>query len=227
MGYAFDWAPLWAHRADLVSGLLTTVLLSACGLVGAMLVGLPLGLLGASRRPALRRGVAAVIELVRSVPLLLHIQAWYLGLAALDLPAFLCAALGLSLYSGVYAAEIVRAGVDGVPAGVLEAARALGLRPLAVGRTVLLPLAWRATAPSLASLASQLVKDSSLASVIAVAELTYQAGAVEADTFRSVEVYAVLAAAYLSLVTLLGLAVRGRRAGPGGAGRKRGGAVHA
>jgi len=201
--YAFDWTPIWAHRDQVIEGLLTTIALSATGLLGALLIGVPVGTAGAGRSAWLRALALAYVEGVRNVPLLLHIYFWFLGLSALDLPAFICAALGLSIYSAAYAAEIVRAGLLSVPSGQRDAARALGLGRWRTLRWVVYPQAFRTIAPSLASLFSQLIKDSSLASVIAVGELAYQAGAIEADTFRTVEVYATVAVLYLALVTIV------------------------
>ncbi len=203
MQYAFDWTPIWAHRDQVIEGLLTTIALSATGLLGALLIGVPVGTAGAGRSAWLRALALAYVEGVRNVPLLLHIYFWFLGLSALDLPAFICAALGLSIYSAAYAAEIVRAGLLSVPSGQRDAARALGLGRWRTLRWVVYPQAFRTIAPSLASLFSQLIKDSSLASVIAVGELAYQAGAIEADTFRTVEVYATVAVLYLALVTIV------------------------
>ncbi len=203
MQYAFDWTPIWAHRDQVIEGLLTTIALSATGLLGALLIGVPVGTAGAARSAWLRALALAYVEGVRNVPLLLHIYFWFLGLSALDLPAFICAAFGLSIYSAAYAAEIVRAGLLSVPCGQRDAARALGLGRWRTLRWVVYPQAFRTIAPSLASLFSQLIKDSSLASVIAVGELAYQAGAIEADTFRTVEVYATVAVLYLALVTIV------------------------
>lgn len=203
MQYAFDWTPIWAHRDQVIEGLLTTIALSATGLLGALLIGVPVGTAGAARSAWLRALALAYVEGVRNVPLLLHIYFWFLGLSALDLPAFICAALGLSIYSAAYAAEIVRAGLLSVLSGQRDAARALGLGRWRTLRWVVYPQAFRTIAPSLASLFSQLIKDSSLASVIAVGELAYQAGAIEADTFRTVEVYATVAVLYLALVTIV------------------------
>lgn len=202
-----DFAPIWAHRDQVVEGLLTTIALSAAGLAGALLIGLPIGAAGASHTRPLRIAAVAYVEAVRNVPLLLHIYVWYLGLAWLDLPASLCAVLGLSIYSGAYAAEIVRAGLLAVPQGQTDAARALGLTRWRTLRLVVVPQAFRIIAPSLANLFSQLIKDSSLASVVAVGELAYQAGAIEADTFRSAEIYATIALLYLALVTIVSHAV--------------------
>ena len=202
MGYHFDWAPIWQHRDQIASGLLVTIALSIAGLLGALLIGLVVGTAGASRRRPARVAAVLYVEGVRNVPLLLHIYLWFLGFSALQLPAFLCAALGLSIYSGAYAAELIRTGLASVPAQQSEAASALGLKRWTTLRFVIYPQALRAIAPSLASLASQLIKDSSLASVVAVGELAYEAGAVDADTFRTFEVYATITLLYLLLVTV-------------------------
>jgi His/Glu/Gln/Arg/opine family amino acid ABC transporter permease subunit len=202
-----DWGPIWEHREQIVDGLATTIALSASGLLGAVVIGLIVGTAGAASRKALRVAAVLYVESVRNVPLLLHIYFWFLGLSALQLPAFLCATLGLSIYSGAYAGEIVRAGLLSLPAGQSEAARALGLRRWQTLRLVLYPQALRVIAPSLASLFSQLIKDSSLASVIAVGELAFEAGAIESDTFRTFEVYTTITVLYLLIVTAVSHAV--------------------
>jgi ABC-type amino acid transport system permease subunit len=94
-----------------------------------------------------------------------------------------------------------------VSPGQHEAARALGLTPWRALRLVVYPQAFRVIAPSLASLFSQLIKDSSLASVIAVGELAYEAGAIESDTFRTVEVYTTITVLYLLIITAVSQAV--------------------
>ena len=204
---ALDWTPIWQHRDQVATGLATTIALSAAGLVGAVVIGGVVGTAGAARRRLPRTLAVLYVESVRNVPLLLHIYFWFLGLSALQLPAFLCAVLGLSIYSGAYAAEIVRAGLLSIPPGQTDAAAALGLGRWRTLRLVVYPQAFRTVAPSLASLASQLIKDSSLASVVAVGELAYQAGAIESDTFRTVEVYATVTVLYLVIVTAVSQAV--------------------
>ena len=214
---SIDFAPIWAHRDQVIEGVLTTAALSAAGLAGSLLIGVPVGAAGASSVRRLRIAAIAYVEAARNIPVLLHIYLWYFAFASLDLPAAVCAVLGLSVYSGAYAAEIVHAGLLAVPPGQADAARALGLTRWRTWHLVSAPQAFRLVAPSLASLFSQMIKDSSLGSVIAVGELTYQAGAIEADTFRSVEVYAVVVISYVAIVSVVGHAVRrmpGRAASP-------------
>ena len=203
MDYTLDWGPIWDNRGLIAEGFATTIALSATALVLAVAIGGIVGTAGAARPRALRLAAAAYVETMRNIPLLIHMYVWYLALAFLKLPAFACAVLGLSIYSAAYVAEIVRAGIGSVPAGQFHAGRASGLTGFQTLRFVVYPQALRIVAPSLASLMSQLIKDSSLASVIAVAELTYQAGAIEGQTFRTFEVYIAISLLYLLLVTLV------------------------
>jgi len=214
MQYEFDWSVVWRYRETLLDGLLLTILLSLAGLVGALALGLLGGAAATSRGRAVRGAALLYVELARNVPLLVHIYFWYLALSFLKLPAFLCGVLALAVYSGAYVAEIVRAGIQSVPSGQRAAALALGLTPAAALRHVVYPQALRITAPSLAGIFSQLVKDSSLASVISVAELTFAAGVIEGDTFRTFEAYISITVLYLIVVTAVtraALLVFGRR----------------
>ena len=201
MPYRFDWTPIWANRDLIVDGFLMTIALSALALCLALLVGVIVGTAGASQRPALRGYAAAYVELMRNIPLLVHMYFWYVGLSFLRLPPFVCAVAALTLYSGAYVAETVRAGLGAVARGQRLAALATGLTPRQALFYVVYPQALRIITPSLASLFSQLIKDSSLASVITVAELTYQASAIEGQTFRTFEIYITISLLYLALVT--------------------------
>jgi His/Glu/Gln/Arg/opine family amino acid ABC transporter permease subunit len=182
MPYKLDWAPIWNNRDLIVEGFLTTIALS--GLVLALIIGVAVGTAGSSQARilpwcALKWCAAAYVELMRNIPLLVHMYFWYMGLAFLRLPPFACAVAALALYSGAYVAEVVRAGIGAVPQGQRLAALATGLTPVQAFRLVIYPQALRVIMPSLASVISQLIKDSSLASVITVAELTYEATAIE------------------------------------------------
>lgn len=203
MTYTFDWAPIWASRDLIVDGFLMTIALSALGLCFALAIGVVIGTAGASQRRSLRGCAAAYVEVMRNIPLLVHMYFWYMGLAFLQLPPFVCAVAALTLYSGAYVAETVRTGISAVPRGQRIAALATGLTPRKAFLFVVYPQALRIITPSLASISSQLIKDSSLASVITVAELTYQASAIEGQTFRTFEVYITISLLYLALVMLV------------------------
>jgi His/Glu/Gln/Arg/opine family amino acid ABC transporter permease subunit len=207
MPYRFDWGPIWANRDLIIDGFLTTITLSALGLCLAIIVGVVVGTAGASPRKALRGCAAAYVEVMRNIPLLVHMYIWYIALAFLRLPPFACAVAALTLYSGAYVAETVRAGLGAVPRGQRLAALATGLTPRQALRLVIYPQALRIVTPSLANVFSQLIKDSSLASVITVAEMTYQAAAIEGQTFRTFEIYITIALLYLALVTAVSSAL--------------------
>lgn len=208
MNYKFDWVPIWEARALILDGLATTVLLSASSLVLASIIGVIVGTTATSRHAGLRIGAGAIVELTRNVPLLIHMYVWYIALAFLRLAPFWCGVLGLAIYSGAYVAEIVRGGIASVPDGQGKAALATGLTPVQALFLVIYPQALRVVAPSLANVFSQLIKDSSLASAIAVMELTYVAGAVEGQSFRTFEIYITICGLYLLLVTIVTLALR-------------------
>jgi His/Glu/Gln/Arg/opine family amino acid ABC transporter permease subunit len=202
MSYRFDWTPIWQARHLILEGLMMTVAVSLVALAISIVVGFVVGTVGTARSRPMRFLAALFVDTMRNVPLLIHMYVWYMALAFLRLPAFTCAVLGLSLYSGAYVAEVVRSGIGAVRRGQMQAALATGLTTFQALRLVVYPQALRVIAPSLASLFSQLIKDSSLASVIAVAELTYQAGAIEGQTFRTFEVYITISILYLILVTI-------------------------
>jgi His/Glu/Gln/Arg/opine family amino acid ABC transporter permease subunit len=169
----------------------------------ATVLGMVIGTCGAVGSRGLRVLAIGWVELIRSVPLLIHMYIWYMALAVLKLPAFACAVLALSIYSSAYVTEIVRAGIDNLPAGQAKAALASGLTQFQALRLVIYPQVLRRILPSLASVFSQLIKDSSLASVIAVADITYEAGALDGMTFRTFEVYAMTLVLYLVLVSIV------------------------
>jgi His/Glu/Gln/Arg/opine family amino acid ABC transporter permease subunit len=222
VNYSFDWSALWLHRDLIISGFVTTVELASISLVLATILGVVIGTCGAVGSRGLRVLAVAWVELIRSVPLLIHMYIWYMALAVLKLPAFACAVLALSIYSSAYVTEIVRAGIENLPAGQAKAALASGLTQFQTLRLVIYPQVLRRILPSLASVFSQLIKDSSLASVIAVADITYEAGALDGMTFRTFEVYAMTLVLYLVLVSivnrllgaLLGSSMRSSRASP-------------
>jgi len=201
--YRFDWSVLWRYREGLLDGLLMTVAISTAALIAAVLLGVIAGTAGTSRHRSLQIISSVYVELARNIPLLVHILFWYVGLAKLRIPSFWCAVIGLAIHSGAYIAEIVRSGIQSIPYGQTEAAVSTGLTLMQTRLLIVYPQALKIVVPSLAGMFSQLIKDSSLASVIAVAELTYYAGAIEGDTFRSFEAYIGISILYLIFVSLV------------------------
>lgn len=209
LDYTWQWSAYGNYAEALWKGWLLTVGIS----VGALLLSLLLGVLVAwgrrSRLLPLRYACAGYIELVRGTPLLVQILIlWYVFFNAAGLPNGwrLPASIAiLAFYSGAYLAEIVRAGVESVGRSQLESAKAIGLTAAQTFRHVVFPQALRAALPPLAGQLATLIKDSSLLSVIAVAEFTRVTQNTVAITYTSFEGYLPLAAGYLVLTLPLSL----------------------
>ncbi len=194
----------------LVAGLLLSLKLAAVTLVFALPLGLAVALLRLAPLWPLRWLGFAYVESIRNVPLLAHMLFWYFGapellpdalkqrLYAGDIES-ISAVIALTLYTAAYMAEDIRSGIRAIPPVQFEAGRSLGLGFLATMRLVILPQALRITVPPLISQTLNLWKNTSIATVIGVAELMYQAAQVESATFRSFEAFAFATASYLSV----------------------------
>ena len=141
------------------------------------------------------------MEAIRNTPLLVQIFIVYFGLATvgIKLSAFTAAILALVINVGAYTAEIVRAGIESVPRSQLEAAQCLALGRWQLLRHVVLPPAIERVWPALTSQYVLLMLASSITSQISTEELTAVANRIQSDTFRSVDTYLIVAAAYLAL----------------------------
>src|SRR5262245_27565547 len=174
-----------------------TLLAGVIALVLALIVALcrvsPIG-------PARWLGTAFV-EFVRNVPLLAHLFFWVYGLPFIGilLPEFVAAFCGLGVYTAAYVAEALRAGIQAVTAGQIEAARSLGLTYAATMRLVVLPQAVATVVPPLGNLAIAMTKNTSVAAAVTVPELLFQTQVINARTFATYPVFLTSAALYLLL----------------------------
>jgi len=182
----------------LLRGALNTVAIAAVVIVLGTAGGIVVGLLRFTPWPRLSRAVGLGVELVRAVPLLLLIFFIFFGLPALGvkIPTFPAAVLALGLWMTVNTAEVVRGGIQSIPRGQFEAARSAGLGELQTMRYVIFPQAVRRMIPPFVGLCTILVKDTSLAAIIGVFELTRAAQETIERTFRSFEIYLTTAALY-------------------------------
>jgi len=224
MSYKFDFAFMADRWPDFAAGAWLTVQLTVLSIA----LGFALGTLCALARvyggPVLRRLVGAYVEAIRNTPLLIQIFIVYFGLSSLGLKlsADISAVIALTVNMGAYSTEIMRAGIQSIQRTQLEAADCLGLTRLqTIVHVVLLP-AMERVYPALSSQFVLLMLASSITSQISVEELTAVANNVQSDTYRSFEVYVVVAIVYLALSALyrfafwaigLGLFERKRRLG--------------
>jgi polar amino acid transport system permease protein len=185
---------LWA-------GLVQTVLLALLTVPLGILAGFALAMLSTRREGWLRWPLMAFVDVFRAIPPLVLLVLLYAGLpfAGLDLGALGAVALCFTLNTGAYYAEILRAGIESVPRGQAEAARALGLRRWQVWIFIVLPQAVRNVLPDLISNTLEVVKLTSIASVVALPELLFQARQAQSVTFNATPIV-VAAAAYFILL---------------------------
>lgn len=213
LGYNWQWyrVPVFllnpqGDLGPLLHGLIVTLKLTVFSGLGALAAGLLAALLQLSGSLAGRALVRGYIESVRNTPLLIQLLFLYFVLGPLlGMDAMTSAVLGLSLFEGAYVAEILRAGATSIEPGQWDAARSLGMSRLASYRLVVLPQAVRRVLPPLASQSVSLVKDTSLASVIAIGELTLRGSAIVSETFLSFEIWFTVAALYWLVTTTLSI----------------------
>jgi len=197
-----SWGPL-------MQGLGITLQITAVSMGLMLCIGLVTALMRMSASPVARGTARVYMELIRNSPLLIQIFFIYFVIAPiLDIPAFWAAVIALSLFEGAYASEILRAGITSIPPGQWEAARSLGMSPLAMYRHVILPQAVRRVLPPMTSQAVSLVKDSALVSTIAIMDLTQQGRMIDAETFLTFEIWFTVAAIYLAVTLALSGAAR-------------------
>jgi polar amino acid transport system permease protein len=182
-------------------GLQQTLLLSLVVVPLGLVAGMALAMLSTRRQPWLRFPLMAFIDVFRAIPPLVLLILLYAGLpfAGLDLGAWGAVALAFMLNTGAYYAEILRAGIEAVPRGQAEAARALGLRRWQVWVFVVLPQAVRNVLPDLIGNTLEVVKLTSIASVVALPELLFQARQAQSVTFNATPIM-VAAVAYFILL---------------------------
>lgn len=201
MSYTFQFGAVFSAWDELLNGVWLTLQLS----IAAMILGLGIAILGALGKTAgprpLRWLIAAYIELIRNTPFLVQIFLIFFGLPALGLrlSANQAALLAMVVNVGAYAIEIMRAGIESIGRGQIDAGRALGLRPLQIFRHVVLMPALRAVYPALTSQFILLMLNSSVVSAISAEELTSAANDIQSRTFRSFEIYIVVTFIYLGL----------------------------
>jgi polar amino acid transport system permease protein len=198
----------------ILDGTLTMFELTLFAWILAMVVGVVLAVIRMTSSRVASGLVAIYVEYHQNVPMLVQIFLWYFGVATL-LPfawqhwlnannsEFIFAFIAVGLAMGAYVSEDLRGGIRSIPKSQLEAARALGLSYLQSSRLVVLPQAVRIAMPTLVSHTVLLFKNTSLAMTIGVAELTYATREIESQSFRTIEVYLLATAMYLTISLLI------------------------
>ena len=217
MNYTFKWSVLWSGQSAtwLLQGLLTTLELSILAWLLAVFLGILSGALRTVAFKPLRAIAVFYVEFFRNVPLLVWMFFWYFGVPPL-LPRgvqdwlfnhgaeFWAAVIALGVYTGARMSEVIRAGILAIPRTQFEASQAIGLTVGQAYRLVILPIALRLIVPPMTNESLNLLKNSSVALTISVAELTFQTRQVETYTAKAIE--ALTAGTLIYLVLCLGIA---------------------
>jgi polar amino acid transport system permease protein len=198
--YHLNFNFVWKYFDKLSWGLVLSLELALIGILIGMAIGLALALAYTGAGRLVRTAIACYVEFIRNVPLLLLVYLVFYGIPSVGGFAYDATesfVATLAIYAGAYLVEVFRAGLDAIPKGLIDAGKAIGLTPAQLLVHVRLPTMFRIVLPSLSNAYISLFKDTSLASVIAVPELTYGANWIYTNTFRIVEVYAVVTPLYL------------------------------
>lgn len=204
--YTFHWTVLITFKQAYWMGFLMTMKISVATLFFSIIFGGLVGLASVSRRVFLKDLALAYVEGIRNIPLLVIVLLAYFGIGTLlHLPRFPAAVIALTAFESTFFAEIIRGGIQSIPRGQMWAGRSLGLSHGMAMRHVILPQAVRRVVPALAGQFVNLVKDSSLASVISLVELTLIGRQIMTATFAAFESYLAIALFYFSICFTLSL----------------------
>ncbi len=171
----FKWKALFVDWIVFAQGLGTTVLVSAVALFLALVLGIVLGLFGTATNRGLRAINRVYVEFIQNTPLVIQVFFWYNGLpyVGVVLPTLIIGFAALSIYTGAYVAEVVRAGVQAIPRGQIEAAYSQGFTYPQAMRYIILPQALKIMLPPLTNVAVNLIKNSSVLAIVAGGDLMY------------------------------------------------------
>jgi len=217
VNYTFRWSVLWTGQSGhwLLQGLLTTLELSALAWLLAVALGILSGALRTVNVRPLRWAATFYVEFFRNVPLLVWMFFWYFGVPPL-LPRavqdwlfnhgaeFWAGMLALGVYHGARISEVIRSGIQSIPRTQFEASVAMGLTTFQAYRLIIVPVALRLIVPPATNESLNLLKNSSVALTISVAELTFQTRQIETYTAKAIE--ALTAGTLIYLVLCLSIA---------------------
>ncbi|RZM79383.1 amino acid ABC transporter permease [Leptolyngbya iicbica] len=210
MNYRFQFQVIWDNWPLLLEGVWLTLQLSVGAVVLGLLVGTIAALCRLSANSVLRSLASIYVEAVRNTPFLVQLLFIFFGISSLgpSLGNEQAALLALTINFGAYATEIIRAGIESVSTGQIEAGKSLGLNRVQVFRLVVLRPAIANIYPALTGQIVLLMLLSSVVSQISAEELTFMGNFLRSRTFRDFEVFAAIAVIYILLTLLFKLAAQ-------------------
>ncbi|WNC90983.1 amino acid ABC transporter permease [Paraburkholderia sp. FT54] len=185
----------------LLKGAVVTIEITFCSFILSTVLGLVLALMRVSENRIVSNAAATFINVIRGLPIIVQLFYIYFVLPDLgvQLSAFQAGFIGLGIAYSVYQAENFRAGIQAIDHGQIEAAQSIGMRGAMIMRRVVLPQAFRIALPPYGNTLVMMLKDSSLASTITVAEMTRAGQLIASSTFQNMTVFTLVALLYLGL----------------------------
>jgi polar amino acid transport system permease protein len=211
MPHVWDFSPVWDHFPVILEGLRVTFLLTLVSCAVGAVVGLVTSIGLTARRSLISVPITAVVELVRACPpLVMLIWAYYMlpTLTGVGFSSFATAAFVFAITFAAFSADIFRGSIEAIPPATRDSALALGMTRAMVLRRVVIPEVFRRSFPAVNALVVSTLKMSSLASVIAVGDLMYNASLILALRSRPFEIYTAIAAAYIVVIFPIVFALR-------------------
>ncbi|EJF91738.1 ABC transporter permease subunit [Bartonella tamiae] len=212
---SFDWNAVYNALPTLLDGVKLTLLISVLGIPSGFILGLFLGMARAYRLPILNFIALIYIEIIRGTPMILQVMFIYFALPQISFFGFhirfdavTAGIITIMINSAAYMAEIVRGALLSVHNGLREAGLALGLPSWKVVFKVILPIAWRRMIPPLGNQCIISLKDTSLLSVVSIAELMRRATEIASTNYNYVEILSTVAVLYLILTVSLTILLR-------------------
>lgn len=203
MNYHWHFDVIWEYRIVFVNGAIVTAKLTALAFAVAVVIGLAVAFMRISRSRWIRLPATVYVEVFRSTPALVQLIWIYYALPILtgvQLSNFLSVALGLGLHTAAYYGEVFRAGILAVDRGQTDAAKAVGMRDWQMMRRIVLPQAVRFMVPPFMNETANLMKLTTLGSVLAVYELLHASNNLITNTFRPLEVYTAVAVVFAMII---------------------------
>ncbi len=202
-GYQWDFAVVVENLPVLLRGVRLTLALWGLSFAVGLALGFVISLARVSGRGRFNGPAIADVEVFRNTPVLIQLIWFYYAFPILlgqQLSPFTAAALGLTLNTAAYAAEIFRGGIQSIARGQWEGARALGMRHHTILRRIVLPQVIKRMLPALTNRGIELAKVTSLASVLTVQEIMYQGRLLSSTYYRPLEILTVVAMVYFVLI---------------------------
>lgn len=210
MSYTFHFGVIWDNLDRLLAGLALGLGLALVSIAIGSVVGLALAFAATSRLRLVRGLIAGYVTVIRNTPILVIILIVYFALPELGLRfgKYTSFIFSLSIYAAAYLTEVFRAGLGSVPAGVIDAGRAIGLRGRHLSLLVVFPIMLRNVLPALGSTFISLFKDTSIAAAIAIPELTFEARKINVESFRVIEAWLTATVLYVATCALIAAGLR-------------------